>query len=815
MMTLKRISCLLTATAILLTSTAIPVSAEKTVPEVQAAFPTAQEIVNDIVIGWNLGNTLDNSRDVRTDDTNVYEQGSGMPTTTQKMIQDIHAAGFNAIRIPVTWMQKLDENDQISEAWMNRVQEIVDWAYDDGMYVILNVHHDTNHGWMQASYDSWNQYQGRFASIWTQISERFADYDYHLIFEGFNEIICSGTNASGSMQTIWGFWEPWQQEHRAEALDVTAKYNQLFVDTVRRTGGNNDERILLCNTYAASGDTTVIRDFLPPEDTAENRLIVGTHLYMPNNFAGTYSSPDVTTYSSEELKKVFDVVDYYIDAPVLIGEFNAKYKSNDDERNRWAQEYLTLANERGYKCFVWDTNSTPMGLYHRQSGTWLFPEYTQVMLEAAGAEPVSLTPYPDFSDDPNLAADPYVWTQWSNRTGMAYAADYTDSSATLRVIDSGEQANDVMLNYGLDIGKIPFEEGREYRVSFDIACDGIEEITDASLNIGYTTTDYSRDIIDLTETLSITPETVHYEFNYTPSETHDRGLYFYLHGGEHDSYTVTVSDLEIYDKDSIPEIESVHLKGDVNCDGEVGIADAVLLQKWLLAVPDTHLPYWQNADVCEDEVLNAFDLVIIKRMLLWADWKVYNQDLDNSYQPLGADAFEADIREVGTEHWYAQVYKTGLTLEQGKTYQLTFTAEADDICKIDACVQESAGDYKMFLYKPYTLTTEPQTITEEFTMNESCGNAKLAFDLGHALCKSLHEVRHPRFKFRQRSLVRNGKMQIITDCPRYVRNRIDEVAEHIVHTEASLRKRSYASKEESRRSSARRSGRQLRINVYV
>ena len=731
-MIIKKRLCVLTAAATLLVSTAFPVSAEDSAPEAAASFPTAQEIVDDIVIGWNLGNALESYRDVRTDDPYVYEQG---PTTTQKMIQDIHAAGFNAIRIPVTWMQKLDENDQISETWMNRVQEIVDWAYDDGMYVILNVHHDTNYGWLQANYDSWNTYQDRFASIWTQISERFADYDYHLIFEGFNEILCEGTNASGSSQMIWGFWQPWQQAYRAEALDVTAKYNQLFVDTVRETGGNNAERTLLCNTYAASGDATVIKDFQLPEDTAENRLITGAHLYMPNDFAGTYSSPDVTTYSSEELKKVFDVLDYYIDGPVLIGEFNAKYKNNDEERNRWAKEYLTFTKEKGYKCLFWDTNSTATSMYHRQSGTWLSPEYAQTMLEAAGAEPVSLTPYPDFSDDPNLAANPYVWTQWSNRSGMAYVSDYSDSSATLKVVDSGEQANDVMLNYGVDIGKIPFEEGREYRVSFDISCDGIDEISDASLNIGYTASDFSQDIIDHTEGLHITPEAAHCEFIYTPSETHDRTLYFYLHGGDHDSYTVTVSDLEIYDTEHIPEVEPVKLKGDVNCDGEISIADAVLLQKWLLAVPDTELPYWQNADLYEDEVLNVFDLMLLKQTLLWADWKVYNQDLNNSYQPLGADAFEADIREVGTEHWYAQVYKTGLTLEQGKTYQLTFTAEADDICKIDACVQEAAGDYKMFLYKPCTLTTEPQTITAEFTMSTDCDNAKLAFDLGHQIGK--------------------------------------------------------------------------------
>ncbi|MBQ8921614.1 MAG: cellulase family glycosylhydrolase [Oscillospiraceae bacterium] len=524
---MKKRFILLTA-AVMLCSAAVPVyAADADAPAAETAFPTAQEIVDDIVIGWNLGNVLESHYDVYSDDPYVYEQGYGNPITTQKMIQDVHAAGFNAIRIPVTWMQKLDEHDNISEAWMNRVQEVVDWAYDDGMYVILNVHHDTHadNGWLKANYDSWNTYQGRFASIWAQISERFADYDYHLIFEGFNEISGNGTDPNGNRAQVWYFWEDWQNAEREECLDVTAKYNQLFVDTVRASGGNNAERTLLCNTFGASGDSSVIRDFKLPDDTAQDRLITGAHLYMPYYFAAM-DQPDTKTYSSAELQKVFDVFDYYIDGPVVIGEFNATYKDNDEERNRWAKEYMTITREKGYKCFVWDTNATPMGLYQRQSGTWFFPEYAQTMLEAAGAESVSLTPYPDFSGNPNLAADPYVWTSWANRTGMAYVSGYTDSSATLRVVDSGELENDVMLNYGGGDAIVPFEEGKEYRVSFDIACEGIGEITDASVNIGYTAADYTRDIIDCKETLRITPDSAHYEFLYSPSETHDRTLYF-------------------------------------------------------------------------------------------------------------------------------------------------------------------------------------------------------------------------------------------------------------------------------------------------
>ncbi|MBQ8921615.1 MAG: carbohydrate binding domain-containing protein [Oscillospiraceae bacterium] len=169
----------------------------------------------------------------------------------------------------------------------------------------------------------------------------------------------------------------------------------------------------------------------------------------------------------------------------------------------------------------------------------------------------------------------------------------------------------------------------------------------------------------------------------------------------------------------------------MNGDGAVTIADAVLLQKWLICEPDAVLPAWKNADMDENGTLNAADLTWLKRVLLWADWRFYNQGLDNSFYMLGSDAFRAEIREIGAEHWYAQVYKTGLHLEAGKTYRLTFTAAADAARKMDACIQQDFGDYKMYLYKVYTLTAEPQTITVEVTMTEDCENGKFLFDLGH------------------------------------------------------------------------------------
>ena len=103
--------------------------------------------------------------------------------TTQEMIEDLQEAGFNAIRVPVTWHPHVDENYQISEVWLNRVQEVVDYAYNNGMYVILNIHHDNSEEFMYPSTEYLEQSIQYISAIWQQLAERFADYDQHLIFE--------------------------------------------------------------------------------------------------------------------------------------------------------------------------------------------------------------------------------------------------------------------------------------------------------------------------------------------------------------------------------------------------------------------------------------------------------------------------------------------------------------------------------------------------------------------------------------------------------------------------------------------------------
>ena len=62
--------------------------------------------------------------------------------------------------------------------------------------------------------------------------------------------------------------------------------------------------------------------------------------------------------------------------------------------------------------------------------------------------------------------------------------------------------------------------------------------------------------------------------------------------------------------------ENNSVKGDVNADGKFDIADVVLLQKWILDVPDTKLADWKAGDLCDDDRLDVFDLCLMKKALI-------------------------------------------------------------------------------------------------------------------------------------------------------------------------------------------------------
>lgn len=243
---------------------------------------TSQEIVSSMTIGWNLGDTLDACQADRDGDGVINEHVPdgeepdetlwGNPKATPELFQALWDSGVNAVRIPVTWRDHIDEAGNISASWLDRVQEVVDYAYDIGMYVIINVHHDSGGdpqfgAWICNAATDYDGTLARYTNLWTQIADRFQDYDEHLIFESMNEVGFDSLSVPKAYKTL-------------------NKLNQAFVDLIRSTGGKNPECHLLIAGYWTDIQKTCNNLFQMPEDPAV-RCMVSVHYYTPWDFCTT------------------------------------------------------------------------------------------------------------------------------------------------------------------------------------------------------------------------------------------------------------------------------------------------------------------------------------------------------------------------------------------------------------------------------------------------------------------------------------------------------------------------------------------------
>jgi len=342
---------------------------------------TALEFVTGIKIGWNLGNTLD-ATNINWLGANpsvtALEKAWVQIVTTQVNIDTIKNAGFNAIRIPVSWTKCADSNYIIRKDWMDRVTEIVNYAVNNDMYIILNTHHDENvFKFKNADKEAAIK---AFKIIWGQIAVNFRNYNENLIFEALNEPRTPGGVNEWNGGTL-------------EERNNLNEYYQAFVDVVRASGGNNNKRFLLINPYAASGSNTAMNALVIPNDTASKKIIVSFHSYSPYNFAlnknGTAEWDESKTSDKTDITNSMDAYKTkFIDneIPVIIGEFGAMHKENTSTRAAWAKFFVKEARERGIPCFWWDNNAFSgdgelFGLLKRDDNSFPFQEIVNAMMD--------------------------------------------------------------------------------------------------------------------------------------------------------------------------------------------------------------------------------------------------------------------------------------------------------------------------------------------------------------------------------------------------------------------------------------------------
>lgn len=326
---------------------------------------TVEEIVAEMGTGWNLGNTMDGHTGFTPNET-IWQNVE----TTQKLIKTVHDLGFNTIRVPVTWGTMIDDENgyAINEDWMSRVQDIVDYAVNMNMYVIINVHHDgaEQSGWLRIAAEDLAPVKEKYEAVWRHIAQRFKDYDEHLIFESMNEVCGEGTTVE-------------------QDTAVIMELNQIFVDTVRATGSNNAERWLsVPGRYTNITNTTKAKNgFKLPNDTVKDRIFVSVHYYDWQ--FGLLETMQTTEFIYGKVELLITEFKQLLDTftskgiPVILGEYGAINKMNTVERAYHLEAVNRICQQIDVVPVYWD-----QGWYDLNKE----PDYSFTLIDRDTCEPI-------------------------------------------------------------------------------------------------------------------------------------------------------------------------------------------------------------------------------------------------------------------------------------------------------------------------------------------------------------------------------------------------------------------------------------------
>ena len=596
----------------------------------QSAF----DITSQMVIGWNLGNSLDSTNDNLTMDSSPkkFAMAWGNPEPTKELIEAVKNGGFNTIRIPTTWYQHLylDESTntyKIDAKWLAYVKQFVDYAYDMDMFVILNVHHENWVNVAKFTDETYNDASKKLNDIWSCLAETFKDYDQHLVFEGMNE----PRETNNPSNSEWG-------DGDANSWNYINRLNKVFVDAVRGQGSSyNKERLLMLPGYHAGNSVSTVRAIEIPENSGNVALSV--HAYNPYFFCmdtsnmANHTYPGASGYGSDyktELQTMFNSYKSIIaekNVPIVMGEFSASDFNNTDSRINWAKDYLSMAKDAGIPCVLWDNNvvadgnsdnGEAHGYIYRLTNTW-YPNSAPViaaMMDTVGVSDYNLPEYkeyvaPEFSWDNVKIGDDWIELYY-NKDGNALTAWTPDKV-------SGWQQ---YLN-----------EDYMYAMVFDAMID--PAIVAQTSNNGWyyilSDNDLSSDFV-----LYYTYEDIKKVFD---SNSADIGsisdLYVSAHAGDatiYGLYAVPVNSVqpstEETTEETTEEVKPDIIPGDVNEDKKVNVFDSVALRRMLLnnlshPVPMVVLPPSPSpADTNGNGTIEIADLVLLNQWLVGMDVKL-------------------------------------------------------------------------------------------------------------------------------------------------------------------------------------------------
>lgn len=345
------------------------------------------KFAENMKIGWNLGNSLEAWTGPHN---NASEYAWGEPYTTKEIVELGKNNGYSTIRIPVTWFNHIiDDEYTIDPRWMARVKEVVDWAINAGYYVIINEHHSTNEnlsspvgkgqGWMVTNNADDIAESKRFLeAVWKQITEAFNNsYDEHLIFETINEPRdefhpdcqyypnCPNHPYYAHHHT----WNPCEDDAENCSIcirdfEVLNEYNQLILDTIRKSGGNNANRFVMIPGLATNSVSPTISYFKMPNDTATDKLMLTIHNYIMGGGESEYNPKKYSLDLENQLIGIFSALnEKFVKSgiPVVVGEAGVPLSVDKSERIKWAASFAKLASSYGMPVICWEVASIDLG----------------------------------------------------------------------------------------------------------------------------------------------------------------------------------------------------------------------------------------------------------------------------------------------------------------------------------------------------------------------------------------------------------------------------------------------------------------------
>ncbi|MBR6898444.1 MAG: glycoside hydrolase family 5 protein [Lachnospiraceae bacterium] len=446
--------------------------------------------------GINLGNTMEaygRATMGTAAAVSSYETYWGQPLTTAAMIQGMKNCGFDTLRVPIAWTNAMNYETgdyTIGEKYMNRIQEIVDYAIEAEMFVIINDHWDG--GWW-AKFGSSEQEDvdaafEMYKSMWTQICERFKDYGDMVIFESGNEEHGDALNNNSNYDKSGYLTED-------GIYEMANKINQTFVDVVRASGGNNDDRFLLIAGYNTDIDRTCDSRYKMPTDTADHKLFLSVHYYTPWNYCGVDKNARWGIKQDYELiEEQFSKLKKFTDEGygVIIGEYAALPYWEDntshikDNTTEFTKAVLDMCDQYNLVPMLWSCND----LYLKRQFTMATEELNELYTsrcymkeqEAGGFAQASAA---SFQEDKNNASEmwddvpvveagkPYAWIMWNGGAGTYSVgdtynpADNTAGAKATDVLTDGAGTYTVSLefpggNTGLTFAALAVNSGEEH-----------------------------------------------------------------------------------------------------------------------------------------------------------------------------------------------------------------------------------------------------------------------------------------------------------------------------------------------------------------